>query len=307
MRIYDSVNPDLQTTAVLNVVARIENIWFRNMPGGNIIPDILYSFDYGTDPHFSRTLDVSIMSNGSLIEQWYTSNEDGTQGTFNFMRKNTDINTPKTVTVRFSDSQNPSVYRDASIWFNVAGQHMINVYGNLSLYKNDGSMYSFRWEETPDAGRELNVEVIQAPYDENNYRYYFNYSTTDVSGGSGTFNFSSSDKKAQGDYVVRISDPINSNFYQDVKFKIYNEADIYNYGFVYNRDTSVSSLNYLGIYPPYKNRVLYNNILLRDSGGVFGENSYGDGVWYCGGNIDNSTNDRVQNTIDIESYYTVGD
>jgi len=87
------------------------------------------------------------------------------------------------------------------------------VSNNKSVYDyTDGETYEyFTWEETPNYNRELTVTVIEGPQ-------FFNYYLSNVSNGSGRFNFIVPWSEYGNNVKIKISDPNNPYFYKDVEF-----------------------------------------------------------------------------------------
>lgn len=287
LHVFDYGDSTVETTVDIIVKARIENIGFRNIPNGNIIPDIVYSFDYYTDPVLQRAMDVSIIQNNNLVESYYVNNINGTAGTINFVRKNLEIGQNQDVVFRVADAQDLSNYKDASIVFAPVANHRINVYDNLPVYEYDPSTnvyYSFRWQEVPTVERELSVQVIEPSTGS------ITYNLTDVSFGSGKFNFRPNSINDIGNFTVKIYDEDNTSFYTDVNFLVHNTVGLYNtsiriHDFLcfsgYGAGDSVDSLN-------------YNN---------YGENFFGDISDYYYANIPAFANSDTYNIINIKKHY----
>jgi hypothetical protein len=187
LKFYVDNMPDLTKDVQINVKIVDMDIIFDNIPEAPYIPYELYSFDFSTEPIINfRNLDVSVISGEEYLDNWYTGNVVGTSGTFNFRRNSREIEDYEYITVKFSDPSDNTIHEEVLLLFeNIAG-HSIDVSGNKSLYEynEDTTFYeSFTWTETPNYNRELQVIVTQNPA--NTIEYY----TSDVSGGSGRFNF----------------------------------------------------------------------------------------------------------------------
>ena len=277
LHVFDYEDNTIETTVNIIVKAKVQNIGFINIPNGNIIPDIVYSFDYYTDPVLQRSMDVSIVQNNNLIDSYYLSNVNGTSGTINFVRKNEEIGQNQDVVFRVSDAQDLTNYRDASIVFAPIANHRIDVYDNLPVYEYDPSTnvyYSFRWQEVPAAQRELSVQVIEPSTGS------ITYNLTDVSFGSGKFNFRPNSVNDEGNFTVKIYDEDNPSFYTDVNFLVHNTVRLYN-----------------SVFKLYD----FNN--LTD---IFDYNNYGENYFVTTPQyvyIPNFANDDIYNIINIKKYY----
>ena len=282
LHVFDYGDNTIQTTVNITVKAKVQNIGFRNIPNGNIIPDIVYSFDYYTDPVLQRSMDVSIVQNNNLIDRYYLSNVNGTAGTINFVRKNEEIAQNQDVVFRVSDAQDLTNYRDASIVFAPINSHRIEVYDNLPVYEYEPSTnvyYSFRWQEVPTVERELSVQVIEPSTGS------ITYNLTDVSFGSGKFNFRPNSVNDIGNFTVKIYDEDNTNFYTDVNFLVHNTVELYNTRIIIGNPLKAGDHLYSSI-----DSINYNN---------YGENFFGEDD----NNIPNFANTQTYNIINIKKYF----
>ena len=216
-RFYHENNYDIRKDIAVELRNKVRSIMFRNVDAGPYIADRKYKFDYYTDPVLTqRKLDVSLIQGSEYIYQWYDTSVNGTSGTINFVRNNNDVGQGQTVIFKVSDVSTDTS-NNISFEFGQIPVHRIDVSGNKNEYINDVSnYYSFTWEEVPNEyQRNLNVSV----YDPSNL---ITYNTSDVSFGKGTFNFKSTSLSAEGDVSVRIYDPNNTLFGQDVLFSVKN-------------------------------------------------------------------------------------
>ena len=212
-RFYHQNNYDIRKDIAVELQNKVRSIMFRNVDAGPYIADRKYKFDYYTDPVLTqRKLDVSLIQGSEYIYQWYDTSVNGTSGTINFVRNNNDVGQGQTVIFKVSDVSTDTS-NNISFEFGQIPVHRIDVSGNKNEYINDVSnYYSFTWEEVPNEyQRKLNVSV----YDPRNL---ITYNTSDVSFGKGQFNFKSTSLSAEGDVSVRIYDPNNTLFGQDVLF-----------------------------------------------------------------------------------------
>jgi len=111
-----------------------------------------------------------------------------------------------------------TIHEEVSLIFDNIN-HVIDVSGNKTSYgyNSDKTYYeSFTWEETPNYNRELQVIVTQNPAN------IIDYYTSDVSGGSGRFNFQTKSVTDEGWVNVRIQDPLTT-LGKNVTFNIQNE------------------------------------------------------------------------------------
>ena len=214
---YHENNYDIRKDMPVKLHNKVRSIMFRNVDAGPYIADRMYKFDYYTDPVLTqRKLDVSLIQGSEYIYQWYDTSVNGTSGTINFVRNNNDVGQGQTVIFKVSDVSTDTS-NNISFEFDQIPVHRIDVSGNKTEYINDvNNYYSFTWEEVPNEyQRDLNVSV----YDPSNLITYYR---SDVSFGKGQFNFKSTSLNAEGDVSVRIYDPNNTLFGQDVLFSVKN-------------------------------------------------------------------------------------
>lgn len=219
LRLYVDKLPEISKTVSFTVKTLISEILFDNIPESPYMPYNLYSFDYYTEPVVNfRNLDVSVISGNEYLYNYYKGEEIGTRGKFYFERNSLEIEDYEYITIRFSDPLDNTIYRDVSIIFDNIN-HNIDVSGNKALYQYnaDKTFYeSFTWTENPTYDRELEIIVTQQPSN------IINYYTSDVSGGSGRFNFQTKSVTDEGCVKVRIQDPLTT-LGKNVIFNIQNE------------------------------------------------------------------------------------
>ena len=215
-RFYVYSCPDLYRDVEVTLYPKVRNILFRNIDQEPYLPDTSYSFDYYTEPVLTnRTLDVSVIQGYNLISDVSKYNENGTTGTVSFTRRNIDINQDEEIIFKLKDTVNVDVSSNLSFIFSPIGEHRITVSNNKPVYDyTDGQTYEyFTWEETPEYSRELTVSVIEGSD-------LISWNLSNVSNGSGRFNFIVSLSEYGGNVKIRISDPNNPAFYKDVQFMI---------------------------------------------------------------------------------------
>lgn len=202
-----------------NVKTLVSDIIFDNIPEAPYIPYELYSFDFSTEPIINfRNLDVSVISGEEYLDNWYTGNVVGTSGKFYFKRNSVEIPHYEQITVGFADPLDNTIHEEVSLIFENIN-HVIDISGNKASYgyNSDKTYYeSFTWEETPNYNRELQVIVTQNPAN------IIDYYTSDVSGGSGRFNFQTKSVTDEGWVNVRIQDPVTTTG-KNATFNIQNE------------------------------------------------------------------------------------
>ena len=215
-KFYYEDNSEIQKVVSTSLLNNINSILFRNIDGGPYQTDTLYKFEFYTQPIISnRNLNIELLQGNEYISQWYDTSVNGTNGWLNFVRKNVEIENDQNIVFKFSDPLSDTS-ANISFTFSEVPIHRINIYNNKQTYTyDDNNYYYFTWQEEPSTfERTLSVNVQQNP--DGIITWY----TEDVSFGNGKFYFKPYNKGSDGDVSVRIYDPQNTLFGQDVVFSI---------------------------------------------------------------------------------------
>lgn len=215
-KFYYEDNSEIQKVVSTSLLNNINSILFRNIDGGPYQTDTLYKFEFYTQPIISnRNLNIELLQGNEYISQWYDTSVNGTAGWINFVRKNVEIENDQNIVFKFSDPLSDTS-ANISFTFSEVPIHRINIYNNKQTYTyDDNNYYYFTWQEEPSTfERNLSVNVQQNP------NGIITWYTADVSFGNGKFYFRPYDKGSDGDVSVRIYDPQNTLFGQDVVFSI---------------------------------------------------------------------------------------